>query len=200
MPDHQQAAIEAAEKKIVQAITGFVREHKTISSEELTKDVLTAALPAIEKQIREQVAADIWEYWPFRRAARYREAACHSTGEYRQAPRQGCGVKTPATIAKELTMPDHQQAALTAMQDEIYRQLNCQYGDFKTPSDEEVKAILAAAEPHLRKKWAEELVERIGASNLGAPLRIDPDGTFRMANGPEMRALLCEFILEGAGE
>ena len=59
---------------------------------------------------------------------------------------------------------------------------------------------LKAAEPHLRRKWAEELVERIGASNLGAPLRIDPDGTFRMANGPEMRALLCEFILEGAGE
>ena len=97
-------------------------------------------------------------------------------------------------------MPDHQQAALTAMQDEIYRQLNCQYGDFNIPSNEEVKAILAAAEPHLRKKWAEELVERIGASNLGAPLRIDPDGTFRMANGPEMRALLCEFIMEGAEE
>ena len=63
MTDHQQAAIEAAEKKIVQAITGFVHERKTISSEELTNDVLTAALPAIEKQIREQVAADIWEYW-----------------------------------------------------------------------------------------------------------------------------------------
>ena len=54
-------------------------------------------------------------------------------------------------------MTDYQQAALTAMQDEIYRQLNCQYGDFNTPSNEEVKAILAAAEPHLRKKWAEEL-------------------------------------------
>ena len=52
----------------------------------------------------EQVAADIWEYWPFRRAARYREAACHSTGEYRQAPRQGCGVKTPSTVAKENTI------------------------------------------------------------------------------------------------
>ena len=52
-------AIEAAEKKIVQAITGFVREHKTISSEELTKDVLTAALPSIEKQIRAEVAAEI---------------------------------------------------------------------------------------------------------------------------------------------
>ena len=54
-------------------------------------------------------------------------------------------------------MTDHEQAALTAMQDEIYRQLNCQYGDFNIPSNEEVEAILAAAEPHLRKKWAEEL-------------------------------------------
>ena len=59
MTDHQQAAIEAAEKKIVQAITGFVREHKTISSEELTKDILTAAYPSIEKQIRAEVAAEI---------------------------------------------------------------------------------------------------------------------------------------------
>ena len=52
-------AIEAAEKKIVQAITGFVREHKTISSDELTKDILTAAYPSIEKQIRAEVAAEI---------------------------------------------------------------------------------------------------------------------------------------------
>ena len=29
-----------------------------------------AALPHIEKEIRAQVAADIWEYWPFRRTAR----------------------------------------------------------------------------------------------------------------------------------
>ena len=49
-----------------------------------------------EQQIMEQVAADIWEYWPFRRTARYREAACHSTGEYRQAPR-----------IRRRTRPDH---------------------------------------------------------------------------------------------
>ena len=71
------------------------------------RDIITAALPAIEKQIREQVAADIWEYWPFRRTARYREAACHSTGTprwgYIRKLQQGCGVKTPATIAKENT-------------------------------------------------------------------------------------------------
>ena len=54
-------------------------------------------------------------------------------------------------------MTDHQQAAIRALQDEVYVQLNCQYGDFNTPSNEEVKAILTAAEPHLRKKWAEEL-------------------------------------------
>ena len=66
--------------------------------------------------------------------------------------------------------------------------------------DECVQALVSAAEPHLRKKWAEELVERIGESNLGAPLYIDPDGTARIASGPEMRALLCEFILEGATE
>lgn len=58
-----QEAVEAAEKKIVQAITGFVREHKTISSEELTKDAIAAALPHIEKAMRAQAAADIWEYW-----------------------------------------------------------------------------------------------------------------------------------------
>lgn len=67
-------------------------------------------------------------------------------------------------------MTDHQQAALTAMQDEIYRQLNCQYGDFNTPSNEEVKAILAAAEPHLRRKWAEELIDAI-PDDSGADVR-----------------------------
>ena len=35
-------------------------------------DALKAAYPAIEQQIMEQVAADIWEYWPFRRTAHYR--------------------------------------------------------------------------------------------------------------------------------
>ena len=54
-------------------------------------------------------------------------------------------------------MPDHQQAAIEALQDEVYVQLNCQYGDFNIPSEEEAESILAAAEPHLRRKWAEEL-------------------------------------------
>lgn len=102
-------------------------------------------------------------------------------------------------------MPDHQQAAVLALFEKIMGE------DPTTPapvrfallSDEDksvFREALAAAEPHLRKKWAEELVERIGASNLGAPLRIYPDATAHIASGPEMRALLCEFILEGAGE
>ena len=54
-------------------------------------------------------------------------------------------------------MPDHQQAAIEALTDEVYAQFNFQYGDFNTPSVEEAESILAAAEPHLRAKWAEEL-------------------------------------------
>ncbi len=82
-------------------------------------------------------------------------------------------------------MPDHQQAALTAMQDEIYMQLNCQYGDFNIPSNEEVKAILAAAEPHLRKKVRAEVAAEIRASlprDLAAGTQ-DRDGWFSDMTG-----------------
>lgn len=96
-------------------------------------------------------------------------------------------------------MTDHQQAALTAMQDEIYRQLNCQYGDFNIPSNEEVKAILAAAEPYLRRKWAEEVLKDgilgAGYSVLMNPNRGDhPVTTFTRA----VKHMLD--LLEGAGE
>ena len=104
MTDHQQAAIEAAEDALRADIWDGDPEDIPPTMGREAELAVAAALPAIEKQIREQVAADIWGYWPFRRTARYREAACHSTGEYRQAPRQGCGVKTPATIAKENTI------------------------------------------------------------------------------------------------
>ena len=96
-------------------------------------------------------------------------------------------------------MTDHQQAAIEAAEDALRADIwDGDPEDIPPTMEREAELAVAAAEPHLRRKWAEELVERIGASNLGAPLRIDPDGTFRMANGPEMRALLCEFILEAA--
>ena len=98
-------------------------------------------------------------------------------------------------------MTDHQQAAIEAAEDALRADIwDGDPEDIPPTMECEAELAVAAAEPHLRRKWAEELVERIGASNLGAPLRIDPDGTFLMANGPEMRALLCEFIMEGAGE
>ena len=54
-------------------------------------------------------------------------------------------------------MTDHQQAAIEALTDEVYVQLSGHYGDFNIPSEEEAESILAAAEPHLRAKWAGEL-------------------------------------------
>ena len=101
MPDHQQAALTAMQDEIYRQLNCQYGDFNIPSNEEV-KAILAAAEPHLRKKVRAEVAADIWEYWPFSRTARYREAACHSTGEYRQAPRQGGGVKTPATIAKEL--------------------------------------------------------------------------------------------------
>ena len=64
-------------------------------------------------------------------------------------------------------MTDHQQAAIEALTDEVYAQFNFQYGDFNTPSEEEAESILAAAEPHLRKKWAEEIREGVNPPDTG---------------------------------
>ena len=89
-------------------------------------------------------------------------------------------------------MTDHQQATLTAMQDEIYRQLNCQYGDFNIPSNEEVKAILAAAEPHLRKKWAAEVREKVNPP--------DVDYSYEWRRGFTVGAIKAARFVEGAGE
>lgn len=100
-------------------------------------------------------------------------------------------------------MTDHGQAAIEAGADALWSGFSRTYGMGTTTSEDyerEAEITIAAAEPHLRKKWAEELVRRIESSNLGAPLHINSDGTARIANGPEMRAMLCAFILEGTGE
>ena len=96
-------------------------------------------------------------------------------------------------------MPDHQQAAIKALQEEVYVQLSGHYGDFNIPSEEEAESILAAAEPHLRKKWAEEgLKEGIlgaGYSVLMNPNRGEhPVTTFTRA----VKHMLD--LLEGVGE
>ena len=53
-------------------------------------------------------------------------------------------------------MTDHYQAAVEAAEDAMRSKGRL------------AEIAVEAAEPHLRRKWAEELVERIGASNLGA--------------------------------
>ncbi len=58
-------------------------------------------------------------------------------------------------------MIDHGQAAIRALQDEVYNQLSGHYGDFNIPSEEEAESILAAAEPHLRRKWATEVINEL---------------------------------------
>ena len=96
-------------------------------------------------------------------------------------------------------MPDHQQAAIKALQEEVYVQLSGHYGDFNIPSEEEAESILAAAEPHLRRKWAEEVLDEgilgAGYSVLMNPNRGEhPVTTFTRA----VKHMLN--LLEGAGE
>ena len=89
-------------------------------------------------------------------------------------------------------MTDHQQAAIRALQDEVYVQLNCQYGDFNIPSEEEAESILAAAEPHLRKKWAEEIREKVNPP--------DVDYSHEWRRGFTVGAIKAARFVEGAGE
>ena len=94
-------------------------------------------------------------------------------------------------------MTDHQQAAIEAAANSL-RQIEPNL--YQNPYNPQryygglAQDAIAAAEPHLRKKWAEELVRRIQASNLGAPLILNSDGTARFKTGPEMRETLCTFI------
>lgn len=93
-------------------------------------------------------------------------------------------------------MPDHQQAAIEAAEDALRADIwDGDPEDIPPTMGREAELAVAAAEPHLRRKWVEELVERIESSNLGAPLHINSDGTAHIASGPEMRALLCKFIM-----
>ena len=80
-------------------------------------------------------------------------------------------------------MTDHQQAAIEAVKAELDSQeaMHCtrvweawRYGtmaeeDFVSVSedDECVQALVAAAEPHLRKKWAKEIREGVNPPDTG---------------------------------
>ena len=105
-------------------------------------------------------------------------------------------------------MPDHQQAAIKALQEEVYVQLSGHYGDFNIPSEEEAESIIAAAEPHLRAKWAEELeramfkvesVHHFGFGYHGFKCLCGFD-SFHNRSRTEHITQAVRNLLEGAGE
>ena len=89
-------------------------------------------------------------------------------------------------------MTDYQQAAIEALKDEVYAQLNGNYGDFNTLSEEGAESILDAAEPHLRKKWAEEIREGVNPPDTGK--------AHEWRRGFITCVLRTARFLEGAGE
>ncbi len=101
-------------------------------------------------------------------------------------------------------MTDHQQAAIEAIEGALVDLFNDRLGPDESvyvPSDVhgDGAVLLAAAEPHLRKKWAEEVLNEgiIGAgySVLMNPNRREhPVTTFTRA----VKHMLA--LLEGAGE
>ena len=105
-------------------------------------------------------------------------------------------------------MTDHQQDAIEAVKAELDYQeaMHCtrvweawRYGtmteeDFVNVSedDECVQALIAAAEPHLRKKWAEEIREGVNPPDTGK--------AHEWRRGFITGVLRTARFLEGAGE
>ena len=94
-------------------------------------------------------------------------------------------------------MPDHQQAAVLALFEKIMGE------DPTTPapvrfallSDEDksvFREAIAAAEPHLRKKWAEEVREKVNPP--------DVDYSHEWRRGFTVGAIKAARFVEGAGE
>ena len=94
-------------------------------------------------------------------------------------------------------MPDHQQAAVLALFEKIMGE------DPTTPapvrfallSDEDKRVFreaLAAAEPHLRRKWAEEIREKVNPP--------DVDYSHEWRQGFTVGAIKAARFVEGDGE
>jgi hypothetical protein len=72
------------------------------------------------------------------------------------------------------------------------------YGNLATDDAENIAhAALTAAAPIIRAEERKKIAEEIRATNLGAPLVLNSDGTARFLSGPELREKICTFIIEG---
>ena len=93
-------------------------------------------------------------------------------------------------------MPDHQQAAVLA----LFEKIMGEYPTTPAPvrfallSDEDksvFREALAAAEPHLRKKWAEEIREKVNPP--------DVDYSHEWRRGFTVGAIKAARLVEGVG-
>ena len=86
-------------------------------------------------------------------------------------------------------MPDHQQAAIEAAMKKLLPRF---LGQSRTRCEDSVIQALAAAEPHLRKKWAEEVREKVNPP--------DVDYSHEWRRGFTVGAIKAARFVEGAGE
>ena len=71
------------------------------------------------------------------------------------------------------------------------------------PSDftSDARDVLAAAAPIIRADERQRIIAEIQASDLGAPVKLDPySGTAHFLTGSELRERICAFIAERGGE
>ena len=86
-------------------------------------------------------------------------------------------------------MTDHQQAAIEAAMKKLLPRF---LGQSRTRCEDSVIHALAAAEPHLRKKWAEEIREKVNPP--------DVDYSHEWRRGFTVGAIKAARFVEGAGE
>ena len=86
-------------------------------------------------------------------------------------------------------MTDHQQAAIEAAMKKLLPRF---LGQSRTRCEDSVIQALAAAEPHLRKKWAEEIREKVNPP--------DVDYSHEWRRGFTVGAIKAARFVEGAVE
>ena len=86
-------------------------------------------------------------------------------------------------------MTDHQQAAIEAAMKKLLPRF---LGQSRTRCEDSVIQALAAAEPHLRKKWAEEVREKVNPP--------DVDYSHEWRQGFTVGAIKAARFVEGTGE
>ena len=104
-------------------------------------------------------------------------------------------------------MTDHQQAAIEAVDDALRAdQWDGDPEDLPGSMTREAEIAVEAAEPHLRKKWAEEEAAKLAKTTVGLAAILDRflENAEWESSGEEMAQKIIESvqngILKGAGE